>query len=63
MPLFDYFDVIYMWCPTTAKLTSVVERLCTRFVKKLPLSFCSRFFLMERRRFHTAVQIFKSLQK
>ena len=57
LPLFDYCDVV--WCPTTAKLTGMVERVHSKFVNKLPLSFRSKFCysLTERRRFHTAVQI------
>ena len=63
LPLFDYCDVV--WCPTTAKLTSMVERVHSKFVSKLPLSFRSKFLfsLIERRRFHTAVQIFKSIHQ
>ena len=63
LPLFDYCDVV--WCPTTAKLTSMIERVHSNFVKKLPLSFCSNFSfsMTERCRFHTAVQIFKSLHQ
>jgi len=63
LPLFDYCDVV--WCPTTAKLTSMIERVHSKFVNKLPLSFRSKFFysLTERRRFHTAVQIFKSIHQ
>ena len=41
LPLFDYCDVV--WCPTTAKLTSMIERVHSNFVKKLPLSFRSKF--------------------
>ena len=61
LPLFDYCDVV--WCPTTAKLTSMIERVHLNFVKKLPLSFRSNFSMTERCRFYTAVQIFKSLHQ
>ena len=61
MPFFDYCDIV--WYPTIAKLTSMVDRVHSRFVKKLPSLFCSifSFSLMEHCRLHTAVQIFKSL--
>ena len=63
MPLFDYCDVI--WTPSTAKQTCVIERVHAKFVRKLPSSYHSKFpfTLTERRRFHTAVQIFKSLRR
>ena len=61
MPLFDYCDVV--WCPTTAKLTSLVERAHSKFLHKLPSSVGSKInsTLTERCRFHTAVQVFRSL--
>jgi len=61
MPLYDYCDVV--WSPTTAKLNSLIERVHSKFLNKLPLSYRSKFSftLTERRRFHTALQIFKSL--
>ncbi|MCY3928860.1 MAG: reverse transcriptase domain-containing protein [Acidobacteria bacterium] len=61
MPLYDYCDVV--WSPTTAKLNSLIERVHSKFLNKLPLSYHSKFSftLTERRRFHTALQIFKSL--
>jgi len=60
-PLSDYSDVI--WTPSTAKQTSVIERVHSKFVRKLPSSYHSKFplTLTERRWFHKAVQIFKSL--
>ena len=63
MPLYDYCDVV---CLITAKLTSMVERVHSKFVKKLPflsILYIFSFSFMELCRFHTAVQIFKSLQK
>ena len=61
LSIFDYCDVV--WCPTTAKLTSMmIERVHSRFIKRLPVSYRSKFSftLMERRRFHTAIQIYTS---
>ena len=59
--LFDYCDVV--WTPTTAKLTAMLERVHSKFVNRLALSFHSKFSytLTERRRFHKAIQVFKSL--
>ena len=63
MPLYDYCDVI--WSPSTAKKTCLIERIQSKFINRLPLTYCSKFSftLTERRRFHTAVQIFKSLHR
>ena len=51
--LLYYCDVV--WCPTTAKLTSMVERVHSKFVNKLPLSFHFKFSysLTAHHRFHT----------
>ena len=61
MPLFDYCDVI--WTPSMAKQTCLIEILHSKLVRKLPSSYHSKFLfiLIERGRFHTAVQISKSL--
>ena len=61
MPLFDYCDVI--WTPSMAKQTCLIERVHSKFVHKLPSSYHFKFpfTLIERRWFHTAIQIFKSL--
>ena len=67
MPPFDYCDVV--WCPITAKfsakLTSLVERVHSKFLHKLPSSIGSKInsTLTECRRFHTAVQVFRSLRR
>ena len=63
MPLYDYCDVI--WSPSIAKQTCLIERIHSKFINRLPLSHCSKFSftLTGHRRFHTAVQIFKSLHK
>ena len=63
MPLFDYCDVV--WSPSTAKQTCLIERIHSKFINKLPLTHRSKFpfTLTERRRFHTAVQIYKSLHQ
>ena len=43
----------------------MIERIHSKFMHKLPSSFSSKFqfTLTERRRFHTAIQIFKSLHR
>ena len=63
MPLFDYCDVV--WSPTTAKLNCLIETIHSKFINKLPLTYCSKFpfTLTECRRFYTAIQIFKSLHQ
>ena len=61
LPLYDYCDVV--WSPTTARLNRLVERVYSKFIKRLPLSYHLRlsFTLTERHRYHTALQVFKSL--
>ena len=63
MPLYDYCDII--WPPSTAKQTRMLERIHSKFVNRLPLPYRSRFSLTltECRRFHTAIQIFRSLHR
>ena len=63
MPLFDYCDVV--WSPSTAKQTCLIEKVHSKFINKLPVTYHSKFpfTLTERRRFHTAIQIFKSLSQ
>jgi len=63
LPLFDYCDVA--WCPTTTKFTAMLERIHSKFIKRLPSLYCCEFSftLMERRKFHTAVKIFKSIHQ
>ena len=41
LPLFDYCDVV--WTPITAKLTASLERVHSKFVKRLLSSFRSKF--------------------
>ena len=61
LPLLDYCDVV--WCPTTAKFTSMIERVHSKFTKRLPPPCASKlsFTLIERRRFHAAIQVFRSI--
>ena len=58
MPLFDYCDVI--WSPSMAKQTYLVERIHSKFIRKLPSSYHPKFpfTLTERCQFHTTIQIF-----
>jgi len=58
--LYDYCDVV--WSPTTAKLNCLIERVYSKFLNKLPLMYCS-FTLIEWHRYHTALQVFKSLHQ
>ena len=63
MPLSDYCDVV--WSPTTARLNCLIERIHSKFVKKLLLPYHLRlsFTLTEQRRYHTALQVFRSLRQ
>ena len=53
------------WLEAEKPVLLLIERVHSKFVRKLPSSYHSKFpFTMtERRRFHTAVQIFKSLRR
>ena len=61
--------MLLVWTPSTAKprakQTCMIERIHSKFMHKLPSFFSSKFqfTLTERRRFHTAIQIFKSLHR
>ena len=44
MPLFDYCDVV--WPPSTAKLNYLTERIHSKFINKLPLTYHSINFLL-----------------
>ena len=61
MPLFDYCDVI--WTSFTVKQTCLIDRIHSKFICLLLSSYHSNFpfTLTECCRFHTAIQIFKSL--
>ena len=63
MPLYDYCDVV--WSPATARLNCLIERVHSKFVKKLLLPCHSRLFftLTEQHRYHTALQVFRSLHQ
>ena len=41
MPLFDYCDVV--WPPSTAKLNYLTERIHSKLINKLPLTYHSKF--------------------
>jgi len=49
--------------PLQLQFTSLLERVHSKFAKKLPPSCAPRlsFTLTERRRFHTAIQVFRSV--
>jgi len=51
-----------VWCITTAKFTSMIERVHSKFSKKLPPSCASKlsFTLTKHRHFHAAFQVFRS---
>ena len=62
LPIFDYCDAV--WAVTLSSISKPLERLHSRFLQGI--STCSsfiKFTLMERRRFHTAVQVFKVVNK
>ena len=61
LPVYDYCDVV--WSPTTAKFTGMSEKVHSKFTKRLPSSCASRltFTLTECRRYHVAIQIFRSV--
>ena len=61
LPVFDYCDVF--WCPTTAKSTSMIERVHSKYTKRLPPFCASRlsFTLTECRCYRTAIQVCKSV--
>ena len=61
LPVYDYCDVV--WSPTTVKFTGMLEIVYSKFIKRLPSSCASRlsFTLTERQRYHTAIQIFRSV--
>ena len=61
LPLLDYCDVV--WCPTPAKLTAMIEKIHSKFVKRLQSSGRSSFTLTESWRYHTAIQVYKSICK
>ena len=43
MPLHGYCDVI--WSPSTGKQTCLIERIHSKFINRLPLTYRSKFFL------------------
>ena len=45
MPLYDYCDVV--WSPTTMKLSCLIERVHSKFLKKLPPAYSSRYFYFD----------------
>ena len=61
LPLFDYCDVV--WAPTTVHQTRCLERFHSKYISTCVDSSISRYSLTERRKFHTAIQIFKILHK
>ena len=65
MSLFDYYAVI--WCPNMNQLR-IMERLHSKVTLsvshiKKKLSTCSCYTLLERRRFHSLIQIYKVLHR
>ena len=58
LPIFDYCNTV--WSPPTAVLSRSMEKIYSDFVGSLSCVVV-RLTLDERRRFHTAVQVFKSV--
>ena len=62
LPIFDYCDTV--WSPSTTVLSKSLERIHSRFVNSLSRADTFvRLTLAERRQFHTAVAVFKSINK
>ena len=60
LPILDYCDVV--WAPTNANQTRRLERLHSKYTSCTDSSI-SRYSLVERRKFHTIIQIYKILHK
>ena len=60
LPILDYCDVV--WTPTNANQTRRLERLHSKYTSCTDSSI-SRYSLVERRKFHTIMQIYKILHK
>lgn len=41
LPLFDYCDIV--WYPTTAKFTALIERIHSKFTRRLPSLYQNKF--------------------
>ena len=62
LPIFDYCDTV--WSPPTAVLSKSLERIHSHFAGSLScIDGFVKLTLAERRRYHTAVQVFKSIRK
>ena len=62
LPIFDYCDTV--WNPPTAVLSRSLEKIHSHFVGSLSrIDNFVKLTLVERRRFHTAVQVFKSIHR
>ena len=63
LPVLDYCDTV--WLPSNSSSTRRLERLHSKFTPSFDSSdtFNFRSSLTERRTFHTAVQVFKILNK
>ena len=58
LPILDYCDIV--WTPT--KQTKCLERLHSKYTSCSD-SFISRYSLTERQKFHTIVQVYKTLHR
>ena len=66
IPLFDYCDVV--WTPCLAKQLRAMEHIHSKITSTVQhlrdkLSSCFCYFLVEHRKFHTLIQIFRILHK
>ena len=62
LPLIDYYDVV--WVPTNAGHLKRLERVHSHFVSLIDSdSSAFSLTLVEHRRFHTAIQVYKILTK
>ena len=62
LPIFDYCDAV--WAATSSAISKPLKRLHSRFLRGISVSSSFvRLTLMERRRFHIAVQVLKVIHK
>ena len=61
VPIIDYCDTV--WSPSNSADTRCLERLHYKFTSSVPSSDYLHLSLSERRGFHTALQVFKIVNK
>ena len=62
LPIFEYCDTV--WAATSTAISKPLERLHSRFLRNISVSSSFvKLTLMERHRFHIAVQVFKVIHR